>query len=225
MANLAWAYEFGVGTRPQPEKAADLYRRALERNENIPVYGYLGELYALGMGADRDLSQALDLYRMGAERGDCLACLNLGLLFQRGEGVRKNPGKALKLFDQAGAAGYAAMARCYRLGIGVKQDERTAAEWYRKDAEEGGWTGMLWLAWMYRKGLGVEKDRSAAEELCRQAAAMNRRDREFLPRRMGSAGQELKKLLRDLERGTEDEELREELRGIRLRLEEERQRQ
>ena len=54
---------------------------------------------------------------------------------------------------------------------------------------------------------------------------MNRRDREFLPRRMGSAGQELKKLLRDLERGTEDEELREELRGIRLRLEEERQRQ
>ena len=36
---------------------------------------------------------------------------------------------------------------------------------------------------------------------------------------MGSAGQELKKLLRDLERGTEDEELREELRGIRLRLE------
>ena len=51
MANLAWAYEFGVGTRPQPEKAADLYRRALERNENIPVYGYLGELYALGMGS------------------------------------------------------------------------------------------------------------------------------------------------------------------------------
>ena len=38
-------------------------------------------------------------------------------------------------------------------------------------------------------------------------------------------GVSVKKLLRDLERGTEDEKLREELKGIRLRLEEERQRQ
>ena len=160
----------GLGVKKDLGQAARLYRQAIRAEESLPVYGYLGELLEAGAGGEPDPAEILDLYRTGAAKGDAVACLNLGRRCQRGDGVKKNEKKALDLYRKAGGAGYAALASCFRLGIGAERDMREAAAWYRKDAEEGGRTGMLWLALLYLRGDGVRKNRPRAEELCRRAA-------------------------------------------------------
>ena len=147
-----------------------------------------------------------------------MASLRLGLRYETGDGVRRNLEKALALYRQAGGAGFAALGRCFRLGIGVEKDEKAAAAWYEKDGAAGGRTGMLWLAWMYIKGAGVRKNRSKGERLCRQAVEMNRKEEGDCLRRMAVFREELKTVLLDLERETADEELRQKLKSLRLRL-------
>ncbi len=50
----------------------------------------------------------------------------------------------------------------YERGEGVKQSASTAAEWYRKSAEQGDATGQYNLAMLYLDGNGVEKDKQNA---------------------------------------------------------------
>ena len=218
MANLAWAYQFGLGVKKDLGQAARLYRQAIRAEESLPVYGYLGELLEAGAGGEPDPAEILDLYRTGAAKGDAVACLNLGRRCQRGDGVKKNEKKALDLYRKAGGAGYAALASCFRLGIGAERDMREAAAWYRKDAEEGGRTGMLWLALLYLRGDGVRKNRPRAEELCRRAADIQPGDREYIFYRMHPDREELRQVIKELEAETADEELRKKLKSMARRL-------
>jgi TPR repeat protein len=54
------------------------------------------------------------------------------------------------------------LARAYQDGNGVSQNERLAAQWYRRAAERGNAIAENGLANMYRAGSGVEKDKQEA---------------------------------------------------------------
>jgi uncharacterized protein len=62
------------------------------------------------------------------------------------------------------------LARAYQAGNGVSQNERLAAQWYRRAAEQGSAIAENSLGNMYRAGSGVEKDKQEAVSWYRKAA-------------------------------------------------------
>jgi hypothetical protein len=61
----------------------------------------------------------------------------------------------------------------YRLGLGVKVDDKKAFEWYKKSAEAGLGRGMYNLALMYLEGKGVDKSETEAIAWLIKAAAQD----------------------------------------------------
>ena len=59
----------------------------------------------------------------------------------------------------------------YRNGIGTSPDDKLAANWYQRAAEQGEATALFNLGGLYRKGYGVPKNEAKALELYRQAAS------------------------------------------------------
>ncbi|HXX18586.1 MAG TPA: tetratricopeptide repeat protein [Candidatus Acidoferrum sp.] len=62
------------------------------------------------------------------------------------------------------------LARAYEEGNGVTVDQVSAAEWYRKAADQGNSNAQNQLGIMYQSGRGVERDESAAVAWYRKSA-------------------------------------------------------
>ena len=86
----------------------------------------------------------------------------LGVMYQIGMGVRRDPEKAARWYLKAADQGYAdaqvALGAMYQKGKGVSQDNVAAAEWYRRAAEQGVAEAQWLLAQMYVQGEGVPQD-------------------------------------------------------------------
>ena len=52
----------------------------------------------------------------------------------------------------------------YNLGLGVDQDYKAAAKWYRKAADKGDPLGQLRIARLFSQGEGVSKNLKEAEK-------------------------------------------------------------
>jgi TPR repeat protein/uncharacterized RDD family membrane protein YckC len=109
-----------------------------------------------------------------ANQGNAMAQNNLGWLYQNGEGVPKDLGKAAELYqkaaDQGNAFGQNNLGWLYRNGEGVPKDLGKAAELYQKAADQGNVLGQNNLGWLYQNGEGVPKDLGKAAELYQKAA-------------------------------------------------------
>jgi TPR repeat protein len=58
-------------------------------------------IYALGLGVPRDLAQVTAWFPEAAEQGDPTAQVDLGLAYEKGDGVRKDKAEAEKWFTKA----------------------------------------------------------------------------------------------------------------------------
>ena len=100
-----------------------------------------------------------------------LAQLNLGWLYQNGQGVPKDLGKAAELYQKAADQGDgAALGWLYQNGQGVPKDLGKAAELYQRAADQGYAFAQNNLGWLYENGQGVPKDLAKAAELYQKAA-------------------------------------------------------
>ena len=76
-----------------------------------------------------------------AEKGDAEAQFNLGLLYDRGQGVPKDKSEALRWYRLAAMQGDAfaqnALGDNYWEGTGVPKDDREAVRWWRLAADKG----------------------------------------------------------------------------------------
>src|SRR5690349_19833986 len=76
-----------------------------------------------------------------AKAGDAADQHNLGLLYDKGQGVTQNYKKAAAWYLKAAKKGYAKsqsnLGNMYSLGQGVKQDYKEAHTWFLKAAEQG----------------------------------------------------------------------------------------
>jgi TPR repeat protein len=88
----------GVGTK--------LIRSAADKG-NVRAEAELGEIYYFGNGAvnEQDDSAAF-WYAKAAALGDALSQLRLGMMYQAGAGVKKNPKESLRLFKLSAAQNY-----------------------------------------------------------------------------------------------------------------------
>ncbi len=109
-----------------------------------------------------DFATALREWRPLAEQGDADAQYNLGVMYDKGDGVTQNHKEAVKWYrksaDQGNASAQYNLALMYENGKGVTQDYKEAVKWYRKSAEQGNANAQNNLGLRYYNGQGVLQD-------------------------------------------------------------------
>ena len=95
-----------------------------------------------------------------AQKGSSEAQFNLGLMYERGIGVKQDYAQAVDWYHKAVKQDHAG-AQCnlgmmYEKGLGVKEDYAQAVDWYRKAAEQSNAVAQFNLGWIYSNGKGVE---------------------------------------------------------------------
>ena len=79
--------------------------------------------------------RAVEYYQKAADMGDASATVNLGVMYEYGNGVDKDPKRAVECYqtaaDMGDARGQAYLAIMYRDGNGVQKDYAKAVEYSR----------------------------------------------------------------------------------------------
>jgi TPR repeat protein len=121
-----------------------------------------------------DYAAAYRIWRQLADENDLAAMRNAAHLLRKGQGVDKNPERALDYYTEAGRKGLvlamANVAEMHMNGEGTLKDPEEAARWYTLAANGGLSIAMVRLAEMYEQGLGVRKDPERAREFYSRAA-------------------------------------------------------
>ncbi|MBU0514745.1 MAG: sel1 repeat family protein [Proteobacteria bacterium] len=109
-----------------------------------------------------DYVRAARIFARLARQGDARAQHNLGAMYARGLGLRRDYGQARQWYERAAAQGHSLamnnLGTMYLRGQGVTRDLGRAARWYRRSAERGYPRGMYNLAISIYKGWGVARD-------------------------------------------------------------------
>ncbi len=117
---------------------------------------------------------AVELWRQAALKDHAGAMYNLGIAYERGEGVEKNPSEAFRWFsnaaDKGDRDGLFKTGEAYHHGRGVGKNINTAFDWYRKAAAKDHVAAMHSIALMYADGSGVSRDYKQALRWSRKAA-------------------------------------------------------
>ncbi len=96
--------------------------------------------------------------RKRAEEGDPQAQFDLGVMYEKGDGVHRDDAQARWWWEKSAVAGNASaqlnLGYIYYHGEGVPQDLVCARKWYSMAAEQGVAEAQFTLAEMYEKGLG-----------------------------------------------------------------------
>jgi len=113
-----------------------------------------------------DYKAAYKLILPLAKKGFAQAQYNLGVMYEKGKGVKKNLKKAKKWFQFAAEQGV--VKAQYKLGLmygkgkGVAKDYSKAIKWWNLAADQGNGKAQINLGWMYEMGKGVPKDAQKA---------------------------------------------------------------
>src|SRR5229473_3381036 len=135
---------------------------------------------ALDAAERRDYATAIRLWRPLADKGEVDAQYNLGVMYDKGQGVTRDYAVAVSWFRKAADQGFAtaqlSLGIIYENGLGVPQDFTTAVSWYRRAAGQGNTAAQLNLGVMYDNGWGVRQNHVIAHMWFSLAAAMGDRD-------------------------------------------------
>ncbi len=169
--HLGFMHQKGKGAGRAPEKAAEIYARAVQLGSAKAMCA-LGLMYRSGDYVPRDDAKAFRLLSAAAEKGDGEAMWNLAGMYDKGEGTERNEALAEKWYvNSAKINGGFAMRK---LGDYYKNEGDHAAsfKWYYNSAQQGDGIAMRELGHMYRRGTHVEKDYGKAFGWYYRAAAV-----------------------------------------------------
>jgi len=100
-----------------------------------------------------DYVTALRLIRPLAQQGHSIAQYNLGLMYEKGEGVAQDSSAAVKWYRMSAQQGYANaqhdLGVSYYKGEGVAQDLKEAEKWFQSAAQQGYASSQSSLSVMY----------------------------------------------------------------------------
>jgi S1-C subfamily serine protease len=128
------------------------------------------EEYLLGWTAYQagEYAEAKKTWQPLAEKGDPSAQLNLGTLYDYGQGVSEDPAQAMHWYNAAAEQGKAIaqfnLGVMYATGRGTHLDHAQASRWYFKAAEQGVTDAQFNLALQFSQGLGVEANAELANQ-------------------------------------------------------------
>lgn len=127
-----------------------------------------------------DVAAARGIWERLAAEGDGQAMNNLGVLYDRGQGVEPDAGRALHWFAKAAEAGNASgmsnYGRMLEQGRGMEANPAEAARWFDLAARKGQPEAQYNLGFLYEHGRGVPKDDAAAAAWYSRAASQRQRE-------------------------------------------------
>ena len=127
-----------------------------------------------------DFEAAANHFKRAAIGGDPKSQYNLGLMYERGDGVDQDFAQATHLYKQAAAQGHAAAqynsGLMYANGKGVLQDYAEAVRLFKLAAEKGISVAQFNLGVMYHLGKGVLQDYLQAHMWMNLAAVSGYKD-------------------------------------------------
>ncbi len=151
---------------------------------SLPSAGAQGGNQLLGAAASDDAQRAYAagryedarrLWTPEADAGDPQAQVGLAMLYDLGQGVKRDAASAYRWYLRAAAAGLPAaefnVAVMYDTGDGVPHDAAAAALWYARAAAHGNQRAQYNLGLLYAAGDGVPRNPEQAETYFRAAAA------------------------------------------------------
>lgn len=113
-------------------------------------------------------------YLRATKEAEPIAQDNVGMMYERGEGVSQNYTEAFEWYQLAAEQGYAPaqlhMSAFYARGLGVQRNPQLAFMWCRKAASQGLAQAQRVLGSMYLAAEGTTGDREQAENWLRLAA-------------------------------------------------------
>ena len=102
---------------------------------------------------NKDYDKAFESFKKACDDGNMRACHNLGVMYEKGNGVEKNEQKAVELYKKVCDGGE--MFGCHNLGVmytngnGVEKDFGKAAELFKKACDGGDMNGCRSLDIIY----------------------------------------------------------------------------
>lgn len=137
--NVGHMYANGFGVDKDLREAARWFERAGHKG-HVEAMVLLADLYAVD-GLPKNYAKAATWYLKAAEAGHKDAMNNIGLLYARGQGVRKSKTEAALWFREGAEAGSAGAMYNYGAlledGDGVRKNDREAAHWIFKAIKGG----------------------------------------------------------------------------------------
>lgn len=172
---LSTMYDTGKGVPQDDAQAARWEHMAAEQ----------GHLYAQANLSFRcysasDFAGAFAWCQRAADGELAWAQYNLGLMYQKGEGVARSEAEAAHWYRLAASQGFAdaqqRLGDLYYLGHGMPRNYAHAALWYRRAAEQGSARAQFQLGHLYDVGLGIERDYVQYRYWTRMAAEQGHED-------------------------------------------------
>ena len=120
----------------------------------------LGAIYATGdFGTEVDLKKAVSFYKLAASAGDADSLYDLGIMYMRGEGMRKNKQKGFRMLLKAARMGLSdaqtLLGMIYETGhFGFRRNQSAARRWYRMAAKKNNILARSYLRRMNRRKRG-----------------------------------------------------------------------
>lgn len=127
-----------------------------------------------------DVAKARAIWEKLAQEGDGQAMNNLGVLYDQGQGVEPDVGRALHWFAKSAEAGNASgmsnYGRMLEQGRGMEANPAEAARWFDLAARQGQPEAQYNLGFLYEHGRGVPRDDAAAAAWYSRAASQRQRE-------------------------------------------------
>lgn len=181
MYNLGYCYYVGIGTPRNYDMAFVWFTKASNLGSSQAAL-LLGKCYEKGYGTEVDIAHAIKIYEKIAEDGTdngeadfLLASIYDG---ESESGLVEDQKKAFHHFEKAYFRGWLPavryLARCYELGIGVRQNKKKAFSILNSCIMDNGTSYNvlqlyeLFLGVYYEYGIGVDKDPHKAVEIYRK---------------------------------------------------------
>lgn len=142
----------------------------------------LGDIYYRGTGVDKDYKKAINYFLTALKTGyfdpEGHVNLNLGIMYQNGEGSKIDNSQAFKYCSEAYKKNSSlswVIGSLYQDGIGVEKNAKEAVKYFKYAVEKEIPEGEFFLALCYLSGTGVNKDSKEFKRLIESAASKGHR--------------------------------------------------
>ena len=118
--------------------------------------------------AEKLSEDPLSIAASRAEHGDYDSYADIGMMYSRGDGVKRNLNHAVQYYifgaQKGSTYSQALLGNAYAYGKGIQKDIEQALYWYKQAARNGNVNAMKELGYIYETGrLGVKKDPKEAQ--------------------------------------------------------------
>ncbi len=181
--SMGWVV-FSSDLENNPELAIKIIRVSAEKGSAEAWLG-LGECYYWGIGVKKDMEEAIKWYRKAAEQGLEYAAQQLSMLnsiIESEKYIQKYADEQKRLAEQGNADMQFSLGEKYLYGSGFEIDEKEAAKWFRKAAEQGNERARMQLEFLYDEhqedeiGIKIMEELEALIDKWKENAEQGNRD-------------------------------------------------